>query len=165
MADKKARKRPNKDVRQQVAALPLRIDEDDNLRVLLITSRETQRWVLPKGNLMRGKTPARAAAIEALEEAGVVGKIYKKPYDTFQYWKRGRKAFIFADVTVFLLVVTGMRATWKEQNQRRMVWVTPAQAAVMVVEPSLQALLQNLELDDATQRLVRKHLQAADEDA
>lgn len=156
MGDKKSRGARKGDKRQ-VAALPVRVDEDGNLLVLLITSRETRRWVLPKGNLMKGKTPARAAAIEAIEEAGVVGKTIKKPYDSFQYWKRGKRAFAFAVVDVYLLIVAGRRPTWKEKGQRRQVWVTPSQAALMVLEPELQTLLQRLDADDVVARHIREN--------
>ncbi|KAA0972099.1 NUDIX hydrolase [Aureimonas fodinaquatilis] len=147
----------HKDVKYQVASMPLRINADGHLQVLLVTSRETRRWVLPKGNLMKGKTPSRAAAIEALEEAGVTGKISKTPYDSFQYWKRGRKAFAFAVVEVFVLIVTGRRASWKEKKQRRQVWVTPTQASVMVLEPGLQSILYRLADDEDIEQVVRDH--------
>ena len=58
---------------RQVAALPYRPDPDGNIRVMLITSRETQRWVIPKGNLIKGLRAHEAAAQEAFEEAGVEG--------------------------------------------------------------------------------------------
>ena len=61
----------------QVAALPLTIGEDGVTRVLLLTSRETRRWVIPKGWPMKGCKPYEAAAQEALEEAGVTGQAKK----------------------------------------------------------------------------------------
>ncbi|HPU15489.1 MAG TPA: DUF47 domain-containing protein, partial [Polymorphobacter sp.] len=57
----------------QIAALPYRRDADGDMRLLLITSRETRRWVLPKGNPIDGLDPHLAAAAEAYEEAGVTG--------------------------------------------------------------------------------------------
>ena len=75
---------------QQVAALPYRIypaGSDSPPFVLLITSRQTGRWVVPKGNLMVGKAPHEAAAIEAEEEAGVTGIISPLPVGRFRYTK------------------------------------------------------------------------------
>jgi 8-oxo-dGTP pyrophosphatase MutT (NUDIX family) len=71
---------------RQYAALPYRIT--DEVEVLLISSRETRRWILPKGWPMKGRKPHAAAAQEALEEAGVVGKIGKDPVGIYHYIKR-----------------------------------------------------------------------------
>src|SRR3546814_5625705 len=58
---------------KQVAALPYRIEPDGAARILLITSRETRRWIIPKGNPIRGLEAHQAAAREAFEEAGISG--------------------------------------------------------------------------------------------
>ena len=70
----------------QVAALPFRI-KDGKIEVLLVTSRETKRWLIPKGWPMKGKKPHKAAAQEAEEEAGVKGEIKNKPLGSYDYWK------------------------------------------------------------------------------
>ena len=62
----------------QIGALPVRWDKSDKLRVLMVTSRDRGRWVIPKGWMMDGKKPWHAAEIEALEETGAVGFISKK---------------------------------------------------------------------------------------
>ncbi|HEX2018774.1 MAG TPA: NUDIX hydrolase, partial [Aurantimonas sp.] len=72
--------------RKQFAALPFRTDAD-GVEVLLVTSRDTGRWVIPKGWPMKNRRPHRAAAIEAFEEAGVVGKASKVPMGTYDYDK------------------------------------------------------------------------------
>ena len=89
----------------QVAALPLTIGEDGVTRVLLLTSRETKRWVIPKGWPMKGRKPYEAAAQEALEEAGVTGQAKKKPIGTYTYFKRREAHFDVCRVDVYLLVV------------------------------------------------------------
>src|SRR5215217_8319560 len=76
--------------RQQVAALPLRQDEAGRVRVLLVTSRDTGRWVLPKGWPMKGRKPHRAAEREAFEEAGLVGRVRKRALGSYAYEKRLR---------------------------------------------------------------------------
>jgi 8-oxo-dGTP pyrophosphatase MutT (NUDIX family) len=55
--------------------IPIRRNDDGTVEVLVITSRETNRWVIPKGWPMRKRKPSEAAMIEAYEEAGVRGHI------------------------------------------------------------------------------------------
>ena len=78
--------RTEKAERRQVAALPWRRG-DTGIEILLVTSRETRRWVTPKGGRMAGKTDAEAAAQEALEEAGVEGVVPGVQLGTFRYLK------------------------------------------------------------------------------
>jgi 8-oxo-dGTP pyrophosphatase MutT (NUDIX family) len=73
---------------RQLAALPYRISASGQLGVLLITSRETRCWVLPKGNLMKGLKKHEAAAEEAFEEAGVDGDVGQDAIGRYRYLKR-----------------------------------------------------------------------------
>ena len=92
--------------RRQVAALPWRRGSD-GLEILLVTSRETRRWVTPKGGRTAGKTDAEAAAQEALEEAGIEGVTGETPLGTFRYLKvLKRRAPRWCVVTVYGLEVT-----------------------------------------------------------
>ena len=75
-------------IARQIAALPVHWDRKGRLRVLMVTSRDTGRWVMPKGWLMDGKKPWRAAKIEALEEAGAVGFVSDKALGRYHYEKR-----------------------------------------------------------------------------
>ena len=79
---------PSTDLRRQDAALPGRLAEGGDIEVLLISSRETRRWVLPKGWPMKGRAPHQAAETEAEEEAGVIGKITREPVGSYGYLKR-----------------------------------------------------------------------------
>ena len=88
----------------QVAALPLKVGDDGIMRVLFLTSRETRRWVIPKGWPMKGRKPHEAAAQEALEEAGVIGQAAKKPIGTYTYFKRREAHFDVCRVDVYVLV-------------------------------------------------------------
>jgi 8-oxo-dGTP pyrophosphatase MutT (NUDIX family) len=90
-------------VRLQVAALPVVVGDDGIARVLLLTSRETKRWVIPKGWPMKGLKPHEAAAQEAFEEAGLSGKIGKKPIGRYTYFKRREAHFDVCVVDVFRL--------------------------------------------------------------
>lgn len=127
--------------RRQVAALCWRCGEQ-GLEILLVTSRETRRWVTPKGGRMPGLTDARAAAVEALEEAGVEGRVADHPIGTFRYLKwlrRGEGRWCV--VSLFPLEVTVEHATWQEQHERTRQWMSAEQAASRVNEADLAALI------------------------
>ncbi|WP_245620082.1 NUDIX hydrolase [Phenylobacterium immobile] len=132
----------DREPRAQYAALPWRRGGDGVLEILLITSRETRRWVIPKGWPMKGKTSAAAAAREAFEEAGVSGQTAKKPLGAFHYDKRlssGRLQRV--RVSVFALKVEAEAETWPEIGQRDRLWASLADAAERVDEPELKALI------------------------
>ena len=80
--DKPSSHEPDREPRAQFAALPWRRNAAGETEVMLITSRETHRWVIPKGWPIKGKSSAKSAAQEAFEEAGVRGKVGKKPVGT-----------------------------------------------------------------------------------
>jgi 8-oxo-dGTP pyrophosphatase MutT (NUDIX family) len=128
----------------QVAALPLLVGADGVARVLLLTSRETKRWVIPKGWPMKGRKPYEAAAQEALEEAGVSGRAWKKPVGAYSYFKRRDRHFDICQVDVYLLRVEKQLKTWAEKDQREARWFTLEEAADLVQEPGLAALLRDL---------------------
>lgn len=109
---------------------------------MLVSSRETRRWVLPKGWPMKGKKPHTVAATEALEEAGLLGKISKKPIGAYHYVKRmPNGAALDCEVEVFPFRVEKQRKNWRERDQRTTSWFAIADAAHLVDEPQLSALL------------------------
>jgi 8-oxo-dGTP pyrophosphatase MutT (NUDIX family) len=136
----------------QVAALPLVVGDDGVARVMLLTSRETKRWIIPKGWPMKGRKPCEAAAQEALEEAGLVGRPSKKPIGSYSYFKRREAHFDLCRVDVYLLKLSKQLKNWREKGQRESHWFTLAEAATLVDEPGLIALL----LDVARTRLVAR---------
>ncbi len=109
---------------------------------MLITSRETRRWVIPKGNPIEGLAAHEAAAHEALEEAGVTGIPCPTALGEFTYIKR-RKNGLTRNVTVavFPLAFTGQLDDWPEQDERETRWFSLADAARAVDEPGLQQLI------------------------
>ncbi len=129
----------------QVAALPYRTYPAGSASppfVLLITSRQTGRWVVPKGNLMLGKAPHEAAAIEAEEEAGVRGIISPLSVGRFRYQKLlGGGGSVLADVEMFPLAVTEERKKWIEMEQRERRWFAIGEAASVVDEVELGELI------------------------
>ena len=127
---------------RQFAALPWRREADGSIKVLLITSRETRRWVIPKGWPMPDRTPAEAAAQEAYEEAGLFGAPCGKPIGTYAYDKRLRDGALQpVEVTVFPLEVFVEQLAFPERGQREKLWTSPAEAAGRVDEPELQAII------------------------
>jgi 8-oxo-dGTP pyrophosphatase MutT (NUDIX family) len=132
--------------RRQVAALPWRPSADGGVEILLITSRETRRWVTPKGGRMTGKTDAEAAAQEALEEAGIEGEVTDRPLGSFRYLKvLKRRASRWCTVDLYGLEVAIEHCDWQEREERERVWVGRDEAAQMVDEPDLQALIAGFE--------------------
>jgi 8-oxo-dGTP pyrophosphatase MutT (NUDIX family) len=131
---------------RQVAAIPFRLGSDGELEVLLVTSRETRRFIVPKGWPMKGKSGRKVAAIEAEQEAGVVGKVLKQPAGTYSYWKRLERQFVRVDVTVYLLAVSEELTAWREKKSRRRAWLTTGDAAMLIDEPELATLLKELKL-------------------
>ena len=135
------RPEPDREPRTQYAALPWR-KGDDGVQVLLITSRESRRWVIPKGWPMRDKGPGPCAAQEAFEEAGVIGATKRKSLGVYHYDKRLRSGRLqHVRVMVYPLEVREERDIWPEMDQRDRNWTTPADAASLVDEPELKALL------------------------
>ncbi|MEJ1933950.1 NUDIX hydrolase [Nostoc sp. NIES-2111] len=132
----------------QLAALPYRRVED-GVEVLLVSSRETKRWIVPKGWPMPGRKNHKAAAIEAWEEAGVRGKVNKKSIGTYESWKRLSGHFVIVTVEVYALEVTAVLDAWKEKGQRSRMWAPPSAAAKLVDEPGLAAILADLSLAGA----------------
>lgn len=130
---------------RQVAAIPFRLGEDGGMQVMLVTSRGTKRFIVPKGWPMKGKSGRKAATIEAEQEAGVTGKTLKQPAGTYSYWKRLDVGFVRVDVTVYLLAVAEERADWRERKTRRRAWLSPRDAAVLIDEPELATLVATLQ--------------------
>ncbi len=124
---------------------------------MLVTSRESGRWVIPKGNFPAGTDPHRAAAIEAREEAGVIGLVCPTPLGSYRYRKkRTSGASLMVDVDVFPLAVNAELVSWKEQSQRERRWFSLSEAAAMVDEPDLRDLIRSFgqsEFKAATQRI------------
>lgn len=138
----RTRPEPDREPRTQYAALPWRKGEDGEVEVLLITSRETRRWVIPKGWPMKDIDAAPCAAQEAFEEAGVLGETRRRSLGVYHYDKRLRSGRLqHVRVMVFPLEVREERDIWPEMAQRDRNWTSPAEAARLVDEPELQALL------------------------
>lgn len=137
---------PGKKTRLQIGALPLRRREDGAVEALLITTRTTSRWTVPKGWPIKGLKSHDAAAREAFEEAGVTGAVRKAPLGRYLYWKRMDDYFALCKVKLYALWVEAELDDWPERGQRKQGWFRLEDAADLVEEPGLRGLLGELEL-------------------
>ena len=133
------------DFAAQFATVPWRIGRTGAVEILLVTSRTSRHWLLPKGWLVRGKSAMESAEIEAFEEAGVQGKIRHQPIGTFAYNKILKTGEALpCRVTVFSLKVKKLLDDWPEAGQRERGWFDIAVAADAVYEPQLRDFLLGL---------------------
>jgi 8-oxo-dGTP pyrophosphatase MutT (NUDIX family) len=128
--------------RQQVGALCVRRAEDGSKQILLVTSRGSGRWIIPKGWPVKRLKDHQAAAREAEEEAGVSGKVKSKPIGNYTYPKMDGSSPRPLRVAVFLLSVRTERRRWPERHQRRRAWFPVHKAAKEVSEPGLRTLIK-----------------------
>ena len=127
----------------QVGALCCR-DTGSDPEVLLIRSLDSNRWIIPKGWPMRGKTLAEAAAIEAYEEAGIIGKVAKEPIGEFASHKGlGNGLKVRTNVIVYPLAVDDQVSDYPETGQRDLLWMPLEEAALRCEDDGLRQLLKS----------------------
>lgn len=148
----------NADHVAQYGAICLRLvpDSDRALEILLITSRDTGRWVIPKGWGTAKKKSYEIAKQEAWEEAGVKGRVWKKALGSYHYEKRveGGGA-VQARVRVHLIMVSRIEEDFPEKGQRTLRLFAPDKAAEAVREPELKCLLAKV--PDQVAKLLKSH--------
>ncbi|WP_159952344.1 NUDIX hydrolase [Rhizobium sp. 18065] len=128
----------------QFGALPWRRDRQGNVRILMITSRRRGRWIVPKGSLINGRTPAQSAAREAFEEAGVFGDMHPAPIGSYIHGRDledGCKPLF--RVTLFALRVRATLLQWPEKHQRTRSWQSLSETVEKASEPDFARLLQS----------------------
>jgi 8-oxo-dGTP pyrophosphatase MutT (NUDIX family) len=112
---------------------------------MLVTSRETRRWIIPKGWPKKGKSARQSAAREAFEEAGVIGRVSRRAVGSFSYEKRLKNGgTVECEVRVFPLHVKRQSREWPEKQERKVKWLSAAKAAKKVDEPTLGELIRQL---------------------
>jgi 8-oxo-dGTP pyrophosphatase MutT (NUDIX family) len=130
---------------RQYGVIPVRFSTDGHLQVLLLTSRGSGRWVIPKGWPMRKRTPAGTAEREAYEEAGLKGWLWsRRPIGSYRYFKQDDDFTGEILVRVFVLTVERQKNKWPEKGERRFRWCDLRAAAALVKERELATLLRNL---------------------
>jgi len=113
------------------------------LEVLVVTTRQSGRWIVPKGWPIKALRPAKSAAREAFEEAGVSGRVGSKPIGVFHYDKLIEEtgARVACEVKVFPLLVKRQSEVWPEFAQRIVQWVDPEKAITLITEPELKTMI------------------------
>tara|TARA_R110002049_G_scaffold23781_6_gene84664 strand:+ start:47290 stop:47760 length:471 start_codon:yes stop_codon:yes gene_type:complete len=133
------------DVRSQFAALCYRIKRG-KVQVLLVTSRGSKRWIVPKGWPMEGKTPAASAQIEAWEEAGVIGRAEDRCLGVYSYAKDvGSMDDLPCLALLYPVRVKSLAKTYPESGQRRRRWVGRKKASKLVSEPELARMIRDFD--------------------
>ncbi|MDE3775672.1 NUDIX hydrolase [Sinorhizobium meliloti] len=129
----------------QIGAICYRTNETGAIEVLLITTRDSGRWTIPKGWPIKNLKPHQAAEREAWEEAGVAGKAKKRALGYFTYLKTlGDGQTTPSVVEVFRLKVDELHLEFPERGEREVAWLSPVEAASRVQEPELKGLLMRM---------------------
>ena len=132
------------DVRTQFAALCWRI-KDGKIQVLMVTTRRTKRWSIPKGWPMPGQTAGQAAAQEAWEEAGVKGVVDERPLGLFSYIKEYDDRGLPCVAMVYGVKVKNVADAFPEKDQRKRKWMSRKRAAASVNSPELARMLRDFD--------------------
>lgn len=139
---KKKRQAPA--ARVQYGALTYRKTKAKGIEILLVTSRQTKRWIIPKGWPIKGLKPCDSAAREAYEEAGVRGTISRRPTGKYAYDKQleAPAKVVPCEVYVYPLRVQHQEESWPESHQRQTRWFQPHEALAVVNEGDLGAVIE-----------------------
>lgn len=127
----------------QVAVLPWR-EGVKGAEVLLVADKAGGGFAIPKGWPKRNRTDAQAAALEAVTEAGAIGEVSPEPIGKLFYWKELTAGRVRIEAEVYPLRVQRLRAHWKAEAECERVWVPAGEAAEMVRDPALAALIEGL---------------------
>lgn len=125
----------------QYGVLAYDVDPAGEPRFLLITSRSTRRWIIPRGNPIAGLSPSLSAAEEAYEEAGIAGAVAPEAIGSYLYEKKRGTMSVAARVHVFPLHIRIQSLVFPEQGQRETRWFSREEAAAAVDEPELRVLI------------------------
>lgn len=132
------------EARTQFAVLPWRLDKG-KVRICLVTSRGTGRWIIPKGWPMEDVSPAQAAAIEAWEEAGLKGHVLPRPIGIYATTKRFETTEIPVIAVLYGMQVAASAASFPERAERKRKWLSPKKAAARLDEPELAHIVRRFD--------------------
>jgi 8-oxo-dGTP pyrophosphatase MutT (NUDIX family) len=125
----------------QVAAIPIRWT-GARAEILLVTTRTTGRWTVPKGWPLADSLGAECAAREAFEEAGIRGRVEPYSLGIYEYWKRAKAGRVVLQVTAFALHVEDVAWDWPERKERKRAWFSPEVACKLVANDELSVLIK-----------------------
>lgn len=139
------------DAAAQCGALCYRVTKSGKLKILMITSRDSGRWLIPKGWPIKRRSMRKVAAQEAFEEAGVKGRIARKPVGSFRYVKGlGGGRNVLCEVEVYPMKVKRLERRFPERGQRERRWVSAKKAMKLASDPELVPLIRRLKDKVAT---------------
>lgn len=138
---------------RQIAALPVRFSSDGAMEVYLVTSRGSGRWIIPKGNPIRGLLPQDVAAREALEEAGLVGPVLPRLLGCFPFQRLRGSSGEACLIDVYPLHVERQLKTFPEKGERTVRLCNLETALAIVSSPELAGLIAQYARDVAPGRL------------
>ena len=139
-------------LRIQFAALPYRIRKK-TVEYLLVTSRDTGRWIIPKGWPLSGGDVAETVMTEAWEEAGIYGQLHGEPAGEYSYEKKMENHSVRCRVVFYPVLVTKLAKDFPERNERQREWLSSGEAAKRIQEPDLRELFESGRLDALINRI------------
>jgi 8-oxo-dGTP pyrophosphatase MutT (NUDIX family) len=142
---KKSSNKTDRAIRVQYGVLPYRFTETNSLEVLLVTTRQTRRWIIPKGWPIKGLKPPKSAARESYEEAGIRGTVGAKSIGVFSYEKGidANGGTVPCEVRVFPMIVKRQLDTWPEAHEREARWFESAKALTAIKDKGLRQLIES----------------------
>jgi len=140
---------------KQFGALPWRAADEGRREIMLLTSRETGRWIISKGWPIKGRKPAEVARQDSYEEVGLIGRIIgKSAVGCYYYEKRLAHVVVPCKVRVFLFQVERQLNDWAEKDQRATQWFDAQEAAMLVSEGGLTEIIERISTSSRTWRIV-----------
>ena len=137
--------RPTRKPRLQSGVLAYKVAPNGKVRILLVSTKRSKRWSIPKGKARSELSLAANAAKEALEEAGVKGEIASASAGMFRTTKRTWYGDAIIEIWVYFLKVTEQLKHWPEEGERQTKWVSCQEAAQVLNEPLLVSLCQEID--------------------
>lgn len=125
---------------EQSAIIPYKI-EDDELKILLITSIRKKKWIIPKGFIEFNLSPFESAKKEAFEEAGIIGTNETFELGSFSIKKYGG----LTKILVYSMEVENFKEDYPEKNLRKRKWFSPKDAIETVTVPEVGELIKVLQ--------------------
>jgi 8-oxo-dGTP pyrophosphatase MutT (NUDIX family) len=126
-------------IQRQAGVIPY-MATAEGLKLVVVTSRRTGRWVFPKGSIDDGMTPQEAAAQEAFEEAGLIGVAAPESLGSYQALKIRPPAVWTIEVDLYPMRIEEVLDLWIEADQRARKFVSPDEAAALLGDPVLSDL-------------------------
>lgn len=129
---------------REIGALPYRF-RNQQLEIVLITTRRRKRWIFPKGHVEKRLTSTKVAELEAFEEAGVVGRIGKRDSREFAVRRGSRKVRL----RVFPMKLDQMLEDWPEADERQRIVLRIDEALKVIKGKSLRRCVKRMLRDVA----------------